>query len=345
MGTKLKLVIFVTLVYCLAAPLWAQDQPFVPDANTIGLWHFDEISGTVAADASGNGLHGELINGVTWDAAGKYGGCASFDYSGTEGQRITVADDPLLDANNTLTIDAWIYLLATHDESFVVAKWNTSSANPAGQFELGVRIDHKLTFGCANGTQMAFIVTESTIPFEQWILVSATFNGGQMAIYFNKEQQAYGQAPFTSLSGVEYPYDDLNIGDHRTDQHYPYTFEGKIDEVRISNIARYVITDVKEKLGDNLPYRFELSQNYPNPFNPVTTMEYNLPRKSNVTIEVYNVLGQKIRTLLDREKSAGSYTITWDGKTANGQPAATGVYLYSFQAGDYVETKKMILLK
>jgi len=110
--------------------------------------------------------------------------------------------------------------------------------------------------------------------------------------------------------------------------------------------ATDITTDVEDdNHGDVLPYRFELSQNYPNPFNPVTTIEYNLPRKSNVTIEVYNVLGQKIRTLLDREKSAGSYTITWDGKTANCQPAATGVYLYRFRAGDHVETKKMLLLR
>jgi len=107
-----------------------------------------------------------------------------------------------------------------------------------------------------------------------------------------------------------------------------------------------IITGVEDDEDDGiLPYRFELSQNYPNPFNPVTTIDYNLPRRSHVTIEVYNVLGQKVQTLVDREESAGSYTITWDGTTANGQPAATGVYLYRFQAGDHIETKKMILLK
>jgi hypothetical protein len=103
--------------------------------------------------------------------------------------------------------------------------------------------------------------------------------------------------------------------------------------------------DVDDDDGTILPYRFELSQNYPNPFNPVTTIEYNLPRRSNVTIEVYNVLGQKVRTLVDREESAGLYTITWNGTTANGQPVATGVYLYRYQAGDHVEMKKMLLLK
>ena len=107
-----------------------------------------------------------------------------------------------------------------------------------------------------------------------------------------------------------------------------------------------IITGVEDdEYGDILPYRFRLSQNYPNPFNPVTAIEYSLPRRGHVTIEVYNVLGQKVRTLVNREESAGSYTIAWDGTTAGGQQAATGVYLYRFQAGDHVETKKMLLLK
>ncbi|MBU1117336.1 MAG: T9SS type A sorting domain-containing protein [Bacteroidetes bacterium] len=107
-----------------------------------------------------------------------------------------------------------------------------------------------------------------------------------------------------------------------------------------------IITDVEDDdHGELLPYLFELSQNYPNPFNPVTTIEYSLPERSQVTIEVYNVLGQKVRTLVDREESAGSYTITWDGTSSTGETVSTGVYFYRFQADDHVETKKMLLLK
>jgi flagellar hook assembly protein FlgD len=77
----------------------------------------------------------------------------------------------------------------------------------------------------------------------------------------------------------------------------------------------------------------------------VTTIEYSLPERGHVIIDVYNVLGQKVETLVDREESAGSYTITWDGTSSSGQAVSTGVYLYRFQAGDHIETKKMILLK
>ena len=107
-----------------------------------------------------------------------------------------------------------------------------------------------------------------------------------------------------------------------------------------------MVTDVNDdELGDVLPYRFELSQNYPNPFNPVTAINYNLPKQSHVIIEVFNVLGQKVQTLVDGEEEAGSYTIIWDGLTSGGTQAATGVYLYRFETDDHIETKKMLLLK
>lgn len=114
------------------------------------------------------------------------------------------------------------------------------------------------------------------------------------------------------------------------------------------DIGAYYYRNPLDVGGDDaslLPYRFELSQNYPNPFNPITTIKYSLPRRAHVIIEVYNVLGQQVQTLVDREESAGSYTVTWDGTSDNGQSVATGVYLYRFQAGDIIQAKKMLLVK
>ncbi|MCB2229824.1 right-handed parallel beta-helix repeat-containing protein [bacterium] len=114
------------------------------------------------------------------------------------------------------------------------------------------------------------------------------------------------------------------------------------DTIVVSNDSP---TDIGDESDLDLPYRFELSQNYPNPFNPVTTIEYSLPERSHVTIEVYNILGQTVRTLVDREISAGTYRTVWDGTTGSGRRVASGVYLYRFKAGDHIETKKMLLLK
>jgi hypothetical protein len=115
------------------------------------------------------------------------------------------------------------------------------------------------------------------------------------------------------------------------------------DTILVSNSSP---TDVDDNTqGGLLPHRFELPQNYPNPFNPTTTIRYALPERSRVTIEVLNILGQKVRTLVDREAPAGYYTTTWEGTDASGRSVATGVYLYRFRAGDHAETRKMLLLK
>lgn len=102
-----------------------------------------------------------------------------------------------------------------------------------------------------------------------------------------------------------------------------------------------IATDINDDLEDSsLPESFELNQNFPNPFNPVTTISFNLPVASEVRLEVYNILGQVVETLYEGRLSAGVHSYTWDGSTA-----ASGVYLYRLTAGDYIESKKMMLLK
>jgi len=88
------------------------------------------------------------------------------------------------------------------------------------------------------------------------------------------------------------------------------------------------------------PNKYELYQNYPNPFNPTTKIKYTLIRLSKVQIIIYDILGRKIRTLVNEEKPAGIYEVNW--QAAN---LPSGVYFYQLRAGTYVQTKKMILLK
>jgi len=94
-----------------------------------------------------------------------------------------------------------------------------------------------------------------------------------------------------------------------------------------------------------LPESYGLSQNYPNPFNPETIIEYQLPDAGLVSLKVYTILGQEVRTLIDGEKMAGYHQVIWDGKDNAGQRLASGVYLYQIHVGDFVQTKKVILLK
>jgi hypothetical protein len=85
---------------------------------------------------------------------------------------------------------------------------------------------------------------------------------------------------------------------------------------------------------------FSLFQNYPNPFNPTTTIEFELPRSSEITLKIYNIVGEEIATLLSASLPSGSHSVAWDASHM-----ASGVYLYRFQAGNHVETRKMVLMK
>ena len=94
-----------------------------------------------------------------------------------------------------------------------------------------------------------------------------------------------------------------------------------------------------------LPTTYDLSQNYPNPSNPSTVIEYALPNEGNVTIEIYNSIGQKVRTLVNEFQNAGYKSVMWNGKNDAGESVASGSYIYSLTAGDFVKTQKMILAK
>jgi hypothetical protein len=94
-----------------------------------------------------------------------------------------------------------------------------------------------------------------------------------------------------------------------------------------------------------LPREYSLSQNYPNPFNPSTTIKYALPERAHVTIEVFNTLGQKVAVLVNEAMTAGEHSAVWNGTDRSGDRVASGVYLYRLRAGDFVTSRKMLLLK
>ena len=94
-----------------------------------------------------------------------------------------------------------------------------------------------------------------------------------------------------------------------------------------------------------LPDEFALHQNYPNPFNPVTTLRYDLPENGLVNITIYDMLGRQVKTLVYQTQEAGYRSIVWNATNDYGKPVSAGIYLYQIQAGKYISTKKMVLLK
>ncbi len=139
---------------------------------------------------------------------------------------------------------------------------------------------------------------------------------------------------------------------------FTFSYEDPMDEVWDSTItievyniwgvmeASYSVeVFVEPNEDEKLPKEFFVAQNFPNPFNPETEIGYELPMDAQVSLVVYNLLGQKVKTLVDERQRAGRYNICWGGRDDNGQEVASGVYFYKIQAGDVKVAKKMALLK
>ena len=106
-----------------------------------------------------------------------------------------------------------------------------------------------------------------------------------------------------------------------------------------------VVTPVSVRI-ETRPEVYALRNNYPNPFNPETTIKYQLPEAGDVKLEIYNMLGQVVRTLVNQHQNAGRYTIQWDASNDYGQDLSSGIYFYRVQVGgEFTNVKKMLLVK
>lgn len=114
-------------------------------------------------------------------------------------------------------------------------------------------------------------------------------------------------------------------------------------ENKIDSLPETGVREVGEK--ETVPEKFVLLQNYPNPFNPTTNIEFVIPEPAQVKIEIFNILGEKIVTLVNEKLGAGHKVVEWDGKDDQGIDVSTGIYFYRLKAGDFTQTKKMVLLK
>ncbi|MFH1374197.1 MAG: T9SS type A sorting domain-containing protein [bacterium] len=123
--------------------------------------------------------------------------------------------------------------------------------------------------------------------------------------------------------------------------------EYEITEAVASDLSHNTFSPVINSAAKTaeLPHDFVLHQNYPNPFNPSTQINFSLPQASDVKLEVYNVLGQQVVTLLDDFREAGAHTVSWNSTDNSGKQVSSGVYFYRIQAADYTDTRKMLLLK
>ena len=145
-------------------------------------------------------------------------------------------------------------------------------------------------------------------------------------------------APTDTLMGRDIVFTDENNGRLLCEDNGSYN-------ILITNNNGGIVTDIKKTENNALPAEFKLSQNYPNPFNPITTIRYEIPEqvrndKNNVSLKVYDILGNEITTLVNGQKFAGEYNVKFDASKL-----PSGIYYYRMKVGSYTQTNKMILLK
>jgi hypothetical protein len=135
-------------------------------------------------------------------------------------------------------------------------------------------------------------------------------------------------------------YQGFSISNNQFCSPFPYCLEGFIGSQDTSNCVQ-----MKNQNVEISPIKYSLSQNHPNPFNPITSLRYDLPNDGLVNITIYDMMGRIVKTLVNGSQTAGHKSIQWNATDDRNEPVSAGLYLYTIQAGEFRQTRKMVLLK
>jgi hypothetical protein len=301
--------------------VWFDDFIFVGRA---GAWAGQNWNGFVDADSgwqywiAPNGGNDGLTNfpgsGVTTEAA--HSGAASLKIKALPGR----GDGELVWFTETVPV--------TGNKQYVVSAWVKTS---------GIKKDSVFNAEC----QLGFTATWHSKLFAD----GGGWNEAGSAEYrFTLKDTA---SDWTQYFWVITAPADAKAVSIRARSWHLWTGTSFWDDFMLNGIDN-VITSVRENTpvyNNTVPGDYSLRQNYPNPFNPTTTIEYSLPVSGHVTLEVFNIVGQRIATIVDQVQSAGTWTARWNGKDDAGMTASTGLYFYRLSTNSFVSTKKMMLLK
>ena len=308
--------------------------------QTGDLVSFYPFSGN-ANDLSGFNNNG-TISGATLTADRWGNQSSAYSFDGVN-DNIRVLSSSCLNFQNSVTINFWIKV----GEFFEREAYPISHGNWENRWKISITNKHiRWTVKTNDGTKD--LDSETELILNNLYNVTVLYDGDDYEIYINGELDA-----FTSFSGlIQTTTIDLMIGQVLPDN-TQYNFKGILDDIRIYNYGLSYssiqslydfVSDVKEE-NDIPPKSFGLVQNYPNPFNGQTIIKFQVPYRTGVKLEIYNILGQKIKTLINEVKSPGYDTIIWDSRNDFGYPVNSGIYFVKFSSDKYSDIKKMTLLK
>ena len=282
----------------------------------------DSLSFSILDDPS----HGSLIDGV-YTPEENYNGMDSFNVLASDGMEsdsasVVITVHPVNDPPESFTLlypanNDTIFITDENLNDTIRFKWNSSNDID------GDSLSYYISWYSGEG--LFWVFWETAIHFEndttKWMLLSG-------------------------IPDILTEHDALTASGEWTVK----VSDGIIDIDSIAAVEPFFLTfDITDLLSvessDLLPDKFALRQNYPNPFNPVTTLRYDLPEDALVNITIYDMMGRQVSTLVSSQQNAGFKSVRWNATNDKGSPVSAGLYLYTIQAGEFRQTKKMVLLK
>lgn len=293
-----------------------------------------------AQDESGNN-NAVTVNGavLTSDRFGNLQSAYKFD--GVD-DNMRIANSTFLNFSNSITLNFWIYIDQLYDRE----QYPISHGNWDSRWKISIS-NNKIRWTINTTGGITDLDSETIITKGQWYNVTGYYSGQDMELYINGRLDAFKYFN----GGINSSSVDLTLG-QTVPNNTQYNFNGKIDDVRLFDYALpydeivqfYDIETSVEDIDDDLPLSFQLLQNYPNPFNSQTNITFRVRNNSLVKIDIYNILGQKVISLLNKEMAAGQHSVIWDGKTNNGDKTNSGIYFIRMKAADYTSVIKAALL-
>jgi len=303
------------------------------DTGLIAYWPFSRN----ANDSTGHGYNGTVIGAtLTFDRLGR--DSMAYDFNGTNGFIQVPDDSAWAFGQRPFTIVIWVnFRIVTN--KYIIGQSNGGGSTDKWmlQYELG-RIRFHTNSPQTGPLYPVWYAWQPLV--NQWYQIVVTREGNSYCLYVDSTLMATGQ----DTNPVRDSWAPLLIG--RAEG--TLTFNGQLDDIRIYNRAlsaqevrslySQVLTGLAKEPG--FPTTFSLSQNYPNPFNPSTVISYQLAVTSHINLKVYDILGRNVAVLVNEKLKPGTYEVTWD---ASNNPS--GVYYYTLRAGEFSDTKKMVLVK
>jgi len=267
---------------------------------------------------------GKTSKRIEWDLIAEfnesYYGTGYMAYSRAEG-KIAINNVPLLEGFRAGTDDTTLHFTMSLGEPVAETMIQLTSFTAAGS-------DCYIEVKWTSATELdnaGFNIHRSTSKDEGYVQI-------------NKE---FIPAMGSTTHGATYAFTDYDVIDGVT---YYYWLED-VDLNGNSTMQGPITAKLTSEEEEKAPTVFSLAQNHPNPFNATTEIRYGLPLESEINLTIYNLMGQKVRTLVNEHQSAGYKIVNWDGKNEKGQEVSSGIYFCRIKAGDYSATKKMVFLK